>query len=61
MAEGTAAEVGGDGRSVGVQELVHCVQHGVCRFPVNQRDVRVLEAIDKLVNGGGCHDGGLTK
>ena len=59
--EGVAAEVGEDGRRVGVQELVHRVQRGVCRLPVDLRDVRVFEALDKLVDGGGCHGGGLTK
>ena len=59
VVEGAAAEVCGDGHSVGVQKLVHRVQHGVCRLLVNQRDVRFLEALDKLVDGGGCHGGGL--
>ena len=60
VAEGAAAEVGGDGRRVGVQEIVHRMQRGVCRIPVDQRDVRVLEALSELVDRGGRHGGGLT-
>ena len=36
MAESAAYEVGGDGRRVRVQELVHSVKLGVNRIPVNQ-------------------------
>ena len=59
VVKGAAAKVGGDGRSVGVQELVHRVHCDVCRILVNQRDVRVFEALDELVDGGGHHGGGL--
>ena len=58
VAEGAASEVGGDGRSVRVQELVHRVKRGVHRLPVDRWDVGVLEALDELVNGGGRHGGG---
>ena len=60
MAKGAVAENGSNGRSVGIQELVHPVQRCVCRLPVDRRDVRFLEALDELVNGGGRHGGGLT-
>ena len=60
MAEGSAAKVGSNGRGVGVKELVHPVQRSVCRIAVDWRDVQVLEALDKLVDGGGRHGGGLT-
>ena len=60
MDEGTAAEVGSDGCRFGFQELVHPVQRGVCRLPVDRRDVRVFEALDELVDGGGRHGGRLT-
>ena len=61
MAEGATAKVGGYGHCVGFQVLVHRVQRGVCRLPVDRRDVRVFEALKKLVEGGGLHGGGLTK
>ena len=60
VAEGPAAEVGSNGRSVGVKELVDTVQHSVCRLANNQRDVRFIEALDKLFDGGVRHGGGLT-
>ena len=60
MAEGPAAEVGSDGRGVGVKELVHPMQRSVFRLAVDWRDVQVLEALDKLVDGGGNHGGELT-
>ena len=60
MAEGAAAKVGRDGHSIGVQELVHPVQSGICRIPVDRRDVRVFEALNEIVDGGGRHGGRLT-
>ena len=60
VAEVPAVEVGSDGRGVGVKELVHPVQRGVCRLAVDLRDVRVLEALDEFVDGGGRHSGRLT-
>ena len=60
MPEGAAAEVGSNGRGVGVKDLMHTVQHGVCRLAVDRRDVRVFEALYELVDGGGRHGGGLT-
>ena len=60
VAEGAASEVGGDGHIVGVQELVHRMQRGVCRLPVDRRDVRVLKALGELVGGEGRHGVGLT-
>ena len=59
--KGDAAKVGGDERRIGVQDIVHCLQRGVCRLPVDQRDVRVFEALDKLVDGGGRHGGGVNE
>ena len=58
MAKGDAVKVGGDGRRVRVQELVHRVKRGVRRLPVNRWDVGVFEALDKFVDGGGRHGGG---
>ena len=60
VAKGDAAEVGSNGRGVGFKELVHPVQRGVCRITVDWRDVRVFEALNKLVESGVCHVGGLT-
>ena len=60
MSEGPAAEVGSNRRGVGVEELVHPVQRSVCRLTVDRRDVRVLESLDKLVDGRGRHGGRLT-
>ena len=60
MSEGPAAEVSSDGRGIGVEELVHPVQRSVCRIAVDRRDVRVLEAINELVDGGDRHGGGST-
>ena len=60
MAEVAAAEVVGDGLSVGVQEFVHRVQRRICRIPVDRRDVRIFEALDEIVDGGGPHCGGLA-
>ena len=60
MAEGPTAEVGSNGCGVGVEDLVHPVQHSICRLAVDRRDVRFLEALDELVDGGGHHGGGLT-
>ena len=48
--EGAAAEVCGDRRRVGVQELVHRVQRDVCWLPVDQRYVRVFETLGGLVD-----------
>ena len=59
MAEGPAAEVGSYGHGVGVKELVHPVQRSVCRLAFDRRDVWVLEALGKFVDGGGRHGGGL--
>ena len=39
MAEGAAAEVGGERRRDRVQELVHRVERGVRWLPVNQWDI----------------------
>ena len=58
--EGPAAEVGSDGRGVGVKELVYPVQRSVCWLAVDRRDMQFFEALDELVDGGGCHGGGLT-
>ena len=58
VANGAVAEVGGDGRRFGVQELVHREQRGVRWLPVNRRDVRAFEALNQLVNRGGRHCGG---
>ena len=60
MAEGPAAEVGSDGRGVGVKELVHPMQRSVCRLALDRRDVRVLKDLDELVEGGARHVGGFT-
>ena len=58
VAEGDASEVGGDGHHVRVQELVHHVQRGVLRPPVDRRDVGVFEALNELFDGRGRHCGG---
>ena len=58
VAEGAAAEVDGDGRRVRFQELIHCVERGVRWLPVNWWDAGVFEALDELVDRGGCHGGG---
>ena len=58
MAKCDAAEVGGDGRRVRVQELMHCVERGVHCLPVGRWDAGVFEALDKLVDGEGRHGGG---
>ena len=60
VAEGASSKVGSNGCSVEFQEIVHPVQCGVCRLPVDCRDVRVFEALGKLVDGGGRHGEGLT-
>ena len=60
VAEGASSEVGSYGRGVGFKELVHPVQRGVCWLAVDWRDVRVFEALNELVYGGGRHGGGLT-
>ena len=60
MAEGPAAEVGRDRCGVRVEELVHPVQRSVFRLAVNKRDVRVIEALNKIFDGGGRNGGGLT-
>ena len=60
VAEGASSKVGSNGCSVEFQEIVHPVQRGVCRLPVDCRDVRVFEALGKLVDGGGRHGEGLT-
>ena len=60
MAEGPAAGFGSNGRGVGVKELVHPVQRSVCRIAVDRRDVRVLTALDELIDGGGRHGWELT-
>ena len=58
VAEGAADEVGGDGRRVLVQELVHCVERGVRQLPVGRWDAGDFEALDELVDRGGHHGGG---
>ena len=58
VAEGAADKVGGDGRRLRVQELMHLVKRGVCWLPVDRWYVCAFEALDELVNGGGCHGGG---
>ena len=60
VAEVVADKVGSDGRGIGLKEIVHPLQRGVWLLAVDQRDVRVVEALDKLVDGGGRHGGGLT-
>ena len=60
VSEGAASEVGRDGCGVGVKKLVHPLQHDVCCLAVDRRDVRVFEALDKLVDSGGRHGGGLN-
>ena len=58
MVDGAAAKFGGDGRRVRFQELVHRVERGVRRLPVDRWDAGVFEALDKLVDVGGCNGGG---
>ena len=50
VAKGAAAEVGGDGRRVRVQELVHRVKCGVRWIPIDRWDVGVFEVLDELVD-----------
>ena len=42
VTKGATAKAGSNRRSVGVQELVHTVQRGIYRLPVDWRDVRVF-------------------
>ena len=58
MSKRITAKVFVDGRRVRFEELVHSVDHGICRFAVNQWDGGVFEALHKLIDGGGRHGGG---
>ena len=58
--EGTASKVGSNRRGVGVKDILHPLQRGLCRLAVNRRDLRVFEVLGELVDGGGRHGGGLT-
>ena len=60
MAESSASQVGTNKHGVGVKELVYPMQRSVCQIAVDRRNVRVLEALNELVDSGGHHGGGLT-
>ena len=53
-----APTVGADVRIVLFEELVEGVDCGVCGFPVDWWDRGFFEALDKIIDRGGCHGGG---
>ena len=54
MPKHTTAEVCDDGLYVRFKELLQGVDCGVCRLAVNLWDCGVSEALDELIDGGGC-------
>ena len=55
MPKHTTAEVCDDGLYVRFKELLQGVDCGVCRLAVNLWDRGVSEALDELIDEGGCH------
>ena len=51
--ERAAAEVCVEQRRIRVEELVHGVDHGICRLAVDWWDGGVFEALNDLIGGGG--------